>query len=231
MNDDPVIPLPPGRAVDIPARFIRQAFEHLQHTGDRYVTFIFAGEMVADAVCYGITTQRPAPVKLITDQRNPDDAPTWTIKSLTNNVILETVQRDGPINTKMICDRLDIARSDIPLRQRVRRALETLVQSRLIRKTGDKRYPDFIAGQRSGRQPGHQDRVGRKRSDITEEMVIAQMQQGPMSSRDIGDRLGIERKDVHLRGRITEVIKALLKQNRARHIAGNMGTGRMYELI
>jgi len=58
MNDDPVIPLPPGRGVDIPARFIRQAYEYLQHTGDRYITFIFAGELVDHIRERGVAIRR-----------------------------------------------------------------------------------------------------------------------------------------------------------------------------
>jgi len=230
MSDDPVIPLPPGRAVDIPARFIRQAFEHLQHTGDRYVTFIFAGEMVADAVCYGISTQRVPPSRMITDQRPESVTPKWSLQAITTSVVLEVIREHGPINAKTINDKLGIDRGDASLRQRTRRLLESLAGARVIRRSGgSQRMPEYAITR--GSRPMTAAASGMQRKDITDEMVLEQLRTGPISSRDIGDNLGLDRKDNSVRSKITEIIGRLLHEDRVRHVSGSLGTGRMYELI
>jgi len=228
MSDDPVIPLPPGRAVDIPARFIRQAFEHLQHTGDRYVTFIFAGELVADAVCYGISTQRVPPSRMIIDQHlEPTTKPKWTISSITTSVVLEVIREHGPINAKAISDKLGIARGDIPLRQRMRRVLESLVATRVVRRSGSRRFPDYALTRGSRPKTAES---SMQRRDITDEMVLEQLRTGPLTSRDIGDNLGLDRKNNSVRSKITEIIGRLIREDRVRHVSGDKGLGRMYEL-
>ena len=227
MSDDPVIPLPPGRGVDIPARFIRQAYEHLQHTRERYITFIFAGELVADAVCYGISTQAPS-VRLIEQRPTLDEPPLWTIQTITPNVVIDVIKREGPINTKKICDTLGIVRGDTSLRQRVRRVLESLALMHAIRKVGDKRQPDFVVF----RARTQTETSGISRKDITDEMVIEQLRQhGPLASRTIGDNLGLDRKNNLVRGKITEIVGRLIREGRVQHIEGNVGMGRVYELI
>jgi len=223
----------PHREVDIPARFIAQAHEHLRHTRDRYVTFLFIGEQLADAVCIGIATAR-RPMLLVDHQEAaPIESPSreaWTIDSLTEEVILGVIETTYPINTRNIGNTLGIAGNDVSLRQRIRRVLTALAEKKLIRRTGGA-IPSFmpIRPSRMKLRPTPSRTV--HRNDITDDMVLTIIrEEGPINSRTIGDRFGIPRPDSLVRSKITEVINRLQRENLVGQ-TGTMDGGRHYEAI
>lgn len=238
---DEVFPTP-TRQIDIPARFIRQAMDHLEHTASRYVTFLFTGEQVIDAICVGVTTRL-----LITDQRRggppaappPETATIWTVANLTNEVILAEVRKHGTIDVRGLGNAMGIPGNAIPQRQRIRRVLAALTKERLLRKTSKKgAFPSYtIVGRKSSQppptmplRPGH--RVTRK--DITEEKVMALIPPtGRISARAIGDALNIPRSDASVRGKVSTLILDLVRAGRVRIVEDNReeGGGRLYELI
>ena len=158
---DEVFPTP-TRQIDIPARFIRQAMEHIEHAGSRYVTFLFTGEQVIDAICVGVTTRL-----LITDQRKaaataaavaavatPPDDTMWTVATLTNEVILARVKELGMATVRELGNSMGIPGNAIPQRQRIRRVLQALTDERLIRKTENKTgFPIYSAFKRKQSAP------------------------------------------------------------------------------
>lgn len=233
---DEVFPTP-TRQIDIPARFIRQATEHIDHTGSRYVTFLFTGEQVMDAICVGVTTRL-----LITDQRptaqpvrpvGPIPAGPWTIATLTNEVILSQVQEHGQINVRRIGDNLGIAGSNISLRQRIRRVLAALTAAGAIHKiASDGTVPDYAVTGETPTMPLRTRRRRITRKDITEERVLGIIQKnGRTSSRIIGDIMNIPRGDASVRGKISTVIQDLTKAGRVRITEGTAdGGGRLYEM-
>ena len=239
---DEVFPTP-TRQIDIPARFIRQAVDHIEHTGSRYVTFLFTGEQVIDAVCVGVTTRL-----LITDQRKPSIAPSapeldvpWTVANLTNEVILAKMAELGSGTVRKIGDDFGLPGNAIAQRQRIRRVLQALTEERLLRKSvPNKGFPVYSIGTRKSREPSPTmpirpaPRTRRiKRSDITAEKVLALFQQnGRMCSRDIGDAMEIPRGDASVRGKVSNVIHDLLEANVIRPTGDSDAQGgRIYEMI
>lgn len=71
-----------------------------------------------------------------------------------------------------------------------------------------------------------------KRGDITLEMVVAQLSNGPLTSRIVGDNLGIPRHDNTVRSKITEHMRQLQKTGRVRQVHTERDKGeRIYELV
>jgi hypothetical protein len=236
---DEVFPTP-TRQIDIPARFIRQAMEHIEHAGSRYVTFLFTGEQVIDAICVGVTTRL-----LITDQRRaaapaptpPPSETTWTVATLTNDVILDQVRKYGSLTVRDLGNNLGIPGNAIPQRQRIRRVLQALVDERLLRKVIGVGFPAYaLPGQRAKSMPVQPGRRTRRiqRKDVTEEKVmeIFLQRDGRACSRDIGDSLEIPRGDASVRGKISNVIHDLLMADRIR-LTGESDEkgGRIYEVV
>ena len=233
---DEIFPTP-TRQIDIPARFIRQAIDHIEHTGSRYVTFLFTGEQVIDAICVGVTTRL-----LITDQRKGAAAATppvetmWTVATLTNEVILDKVKELGMVTVRDLGNSMGIPGNAIPQRQRIRRVLQALTDERLIHKTENKTgFPIYSAFKRKQSHPNMELRAARriKRRDVTSEKVLELFQQnGRMCSRDIGDALQIPRGDASVRGKVSNVIHDMLDANIIRPTGeSDVKGGRIYEMV
>ena len=230
MNDEEGYPAI-HRAVEIPARFIRQAYEHIEHSHSPYVALLFANERIAEAVCVGVSTRRslPPPVKAL-----PAPAPTThTMQTLTEDVVLDVIRQAGLIDTQRIGDALGIAGNNIPLRQRIRRVLRKLTESKTIRKSGDKHFPKYsltgVAPEPVERKMPLRTNRTITRKHITEEGVLRMLQSGAMTSRDIGDKLGIPRSDSLVRSKITEIVGKLAKKNQISR--SGINNGRLYQII
>jgi hypothetical protein len=214
------------REIDIPARFIRQATEHIAHTQVRYVTFMFTGEMTEDAICIGVTTRL-----MLTDQRPkaaPNPAPITA--TLSEATVLDTVRQHGPMSSQQVSDALGIARGDETKRAKVRRFLSDLVTAKAVRPTGPERYPKYVVT--NATMPLRKSRRRRmKRKDITRDIVVEKLRSGQSTSKAIGDALGIPRPDNLVRAKITEIIGQLIATGRVRTTSLTSHGGRVYELL
>jgi hypothetical protein len=240
MSDD--LEFIPTRRVEVSARFIRQAYEHIEATKDHHVILLFSGlQNDQEITCVGISTRRLFTEQLSSEPAMPNaarpvtEAPggPWSMETLTDDVVLAIVNEHGPINTTTVAEMLGIPSEVTNLRQKIRRIMERLVKQRQLRQSGSGRSQTF-----SKREPARMSvraASGRKlsRSDITEERVVDVMQQagGPISSRTIGDMLQIPRNDALVRSKITLVIAALRDAGRVK-IAGNEPGhgGRLYAM-
>jgi hypothetical protein len=245
MDDETIVLL--SRSIDIPARFIRQAYEHIQRSSNRYVPFRFTGERVEEAVCVGVGAQF-----LLTDQRpQPEQAPAqppspFTLQTLTDDVVLGLLrQKTQPQNGRQIGDALGIPTDDISIRQRLRRVLVGLVEDKMLRRSnGPGHFPYYAVTEKAKRETKTETKPetmplrpqrGRKitRHDVTEDVLLAQLREKRrISSRAIGDVLGIPRPDNIVRGKITQLIAKLIKEGQVQH-SGMIepGGGKLYELV
>lgn len=244
MDDEVIAEL--TRPIDIPARFIRQAYELIQRSGTRYVPFRFTGERVGEAVCVGVGGQ-----PLLTDQRPPEPAAgptsTYTVETLTTDVVLGfLLQQQQPMSTRQIGDALGTLSDDVPVRQKLRRVLVGLVDDRMLRRSrGPGHFPHYAITDKAKRteeraKPDPESmplrtphRRAKTRNDITEDVVVNQIRQtGRISSRGIGDALGIPRPDTSVRGKITERMAKLVKEGRVQDTGTiEPGGGKLYELV
>jgi hypothetical protein len=229
------------RQIDIPARFIRQAMEHIENTGNRYVTFLFAGEQVIDAICVGVTTRL-----LITDQRRtasptptPEPDVPWTVQTLTDEAVLAKMRELGSATVRKVGDSFGLPGHAIAQRQRIRRVLSALTEERLLTKREPRvGFPIYSIAVRKSSQPPPTMPIhaGRRvtRKDITDDKLLALIEEngGRMSSRAMGDAMNIPRPDNLVRGKITQLIFEMTKAGRVRYSGENEeGGGRLYELV
>ena len=243
MDDDEVL-MSPTRPIDIPAKFIRQAFEHLQHTNARYVTFLFANEMVMDAVCTGVSTSTrralsSPPVDTFTarpdsalDEMADLDEMMDDSQPVNKQQVLAIVTKHGPINTREVGDALGIGRKDANQRQRIHRVLKHLQKHKSIRVMNtDERYPQYVPTTRvaSPSMPRRPFTRTIHRRDITPEMVLEHLRSGkPLTSRTIGDLIGVPRPDAHVRSKITEVMGGLVSQGLVKKVG--KAEGNLYQI-
>lgn len=234
MSDD-VIGSISYTGIDIPARFIRQAAEHVEHTGSRHVTFLFTGQ-VESAVCIGITTQLR-----ITDQRPRPPRMTETVETetpreVTRDSVLQMIRQNEKINMRSLGDQMGVPRSDTNTRSRIRKHVTALSEDRLIKKTDNTRYPSYAVTRKGSNNTKMSVRSQPPRSinrrDITEEAVLEAFAKTPrLSSKKIGDDLQIPRPDNLVRSKITEVVRGLIHAGRVRDTGEKEDGGRLYELV
>jgi hypothetical protein len=236
MDDDDVV-MTPTRLVDIPAKFIHQAFEHLQHTNARHVTFMFANEMIIDAICIGINTSTrralPAPVfekpSIEIDNRVDIKVPQAAEKSdkaLTPEIVFDVISKNSPINVRQIGDKLGLG-SDARQRAIVQRLVRKLSKDELISIVGNGYYPQYIPTE-SATSPRT---ISRK--NITEQVILQHLRSATsMTSRGMGDLIGIPRSDTSIRGKITLVMSQLLSHGLVESIGYESdGSGRVYKIV
>jgi hypothetical protein len=229
--------------IDIPARFIQQAMEHIDHTQVRYVTLIFAGEMTGDAICVGITTrQRPRVVRPDSPQTASETSQTAkkpatrvrSLNSITDAVVLDVVRQRGPVSTADISVALGVPPKAIPQRQKIWRTVTKLNGLNLI-------MPSTSAGRAKSwsvtedaatvRMPLRPRRKMNSRQQITEEMVLAQFRAGLTTSKAISDAMDLPRQDASLRGRISEIIRNLLIKGVLDKTDKTVDGGPVYQLV
>lgn len=244
---DTEINLVPSRPIDVPVRFIQQAWEHIQATGVRYVTLQFVED-----ICIGVDTrirrmiQQQSPVSQPIGEPISEPTSDWTRQTLTDEVILGVLGQHGTLYARQIGDILSIPGSDTALRQRIHRILVHLVATKAVRTSGLKQRPKYalaktpLAQPRMPKRTAPPRKVTRKvtRKDITEELVIEQFQTArePLSSRQIGDVLGIARPDNLVRAKITEIVRILIQSGRVQQVSTGERVrdefgGRLYELV
>lgn len=146
--------------IDIPARFVRQASEHIDHTQARWITFIFTGENTEDAVCVGVTTrlmiadQRPrmrppqpgapeqpeptAKKTTKTKTRKKPSAAEPKLKDITDDLILSVISQE-PASTAEICNALGVPTSNVAVRQKIWRIVTKLGEAGVLRREGEER--------------------------------------------------------------------------------------------
>lgn len=221
--------LPPGRMIDIPAKMILDAAEHLQHTNARYVSFIFLGEGLENAICIGVSTRR-----LITHQ---PAKPAPTPKDDPIDAVLELLQKHGRLTTRQVADKLGIPGADSAQRKRISRTLDEALAAGLIVK-GAGHYPEWRIADGEGEQPVNRPVKMQKRhrkinrKDISIETIRQILQdRGAVSSRTIGDVIGIPRNDSAVRGKITETIGKMRLTGEVKPMEQSEGGFPLYELV
>lgn len=255
MSDVPEQRTLPYHEIDIPARFIRQAYDHIGHTQARYVTFIFTGENTEDAVCNGVSTRlmiadhRPRAVRM--PEVAPDDpepmrkrrthrAKASALKDISDEVILG-VLREGSKSTAEVADTLGIPTSQVPARQKVWRTLTRLHADAILHREGSGRQrnhkwsiADAEAASKVVSEPRMRLRPTKRnitRDHITEEVVLGHLREGKLTSKSISDAIGIPRGDASTRGKVTEYIRKLQDKRTIRRTDRTSDGGPIYELI
>jgi len=226
--------------LEIPARFIASAKDHLETGGERTVTLLIeTGEMV----CIGVSTRQAtaAPRGKPSSEPIPPPKQTWTRGDITEEALLEVVRLHGPIDVRTLGNTMGIDSKDASLRSKIAQLLYKMADDKQLRVSGHKRYRSFsIPG---STEPKMELRPQRKaapatqrrtifRSDITRERIAEQLRNAgsPITSRTIGDMLGIPRHDNSVRSKITEVVRSLVASGHVRSI-GVSGPFRTYELV
>lgn len=239
--------------IDIPARFIRQASEHIDHTQARWVTFIFTGENTEDAVCAGVTTrlmiadQRPRmarqpqpasepPEPQVKRKRKTPTAKSPRLKDISDDMIVAII-RQAPASTAEICHALGVPTSDVPVRQKIWRVVTKLGATGALGRKGNERNAKWIiaddAANTTADQPQMPVRHAKRkptRKQISEDMVLNTMREGNLTSKTVSDSLGIPRNDVSTRGRVTEHIRHLKDKGTIRRTERMTDGGPVYEL-
>lgn len=230
MSDDMEMIL--AKRMPVSARFIEQAAEHIRTTGVRIVDLLVLSEVPIEGelTCVGVSTRRLLTGPTVSAKPVPmPPTSNWTLDTLSDTVVLDIITSQGPVSTRTIGDSLGIAGGDVSLRNKIRRVLASLIKSKQIRMLGDRRYPKFQSSKMKVRPEGPRTM---KRGDITLEMVVAQLSNGPLTSRIVGDNLGIPRHDNTVRSKITEHMRQLQKTGRVRQVHTERDKGeRIYELV
>ena len=228
--------------LEIPARFIASAKDHLETGGERTVTLLIeTGEMVCIGVSTRQVTAAAAPRAKPSSEPIPPPNRTWTRRDITEEALLEVVRLHGPIDVRTLGNTMGIDSKDASLRSKIAQLLYKMADDKQLRVSGHKRYRSFsIPG---STEPKMELRPQRKagpavqrrtifRTDITPERVAEQLRNAgsPITSRTIGDMLGIPREDNSVRAKITEVVRLLIGSGHVRS-QGVSGPFRTYELV